>query len=388
MWPGPSYRSGRQVTVATVTVLVALAAGACGDSGDKKQDAGVAGPSEVSLEKVSTRTPNPFTAPVGKDHAKIRPPKAVRPGPATFKGSLPGLYGGTRNTTTCDASQLVTYLRDSPDKAAAWAGALGLQTTEIRTYVSGLTAVLLRTDTRVTNHGFVDGRANPIPALLQAGTAVLVDKYGTPVVKCYCGNPLTAAVPLAQPRYVGTPWSGYAPGNITIINSSTTIIQNFRLYDPDTGRTFRRPAGTDGTEDGPYINVVTPPTATTPAQPVTPTTTTPTQPPAPTQTQTQTAPTPPAAPSENPSASFTPVAGTRGDTFTLTASGFAPNTTLAVALTRPDGVLERYSITTDASGSGSHQFEQTGAATPLGTYTAVVRNPETGAQAQASTSVS
>jgi len=99
-------------------------------------------------------------------------------------------------------------------------------------------------------------------------------------------------------------------------------------------------------------------------------------------------PPPPTAPSESPSASFSPLAGHPGDQYTLSASGFAPNTTLSVQLTRPDGVLEHYSINTDSSGSGTYSFEPTGSATPLGTYTAVVSNPATGAQTQASTSVS
>jgi pyruvate/2-oxoglutarate dehydrogenase complex dihydrolipoamide acyltransferase (E2) component len=374
---------------AALALIAVLALGACGSSDPpKKADPrGVAGPSEVSLEPVSTRTANPFTPPVGKDRKKIKPPKAaVSAGPATYTGNLPGLYGGTRNASTCDSGRLVSYLEATPSKAAAWAGAIGIRTTEIRGFVSRLTAVVLRTDTRVTNHGFVGGVANPIPALLQAGTAVLVDRYGMPRVKCYCGNPLTEAVQLTQPTYVGRPWDGFEPGNITIINSSTTIIQNFRLYDPATDSIFRRPIGTDGTDDGPYLNQQTaPPTVTTPAQPPPPP---PPPPDAPQPPPPPPPPPPPTVPSENPAASFSPVAGHRGDQYTLSASGFAPNTTLSVELTRPDGVLEHYSINTDSSGSGSFSFEPTGSATPLGTYTAVVRNPATGAATQASTSVS
>jgi hypothetical protein len=367
---------------AALALVAALALGACGSSSSPKKEAtrGVAGPSEVSLEPVSTRTANPFTPPVGKDRKRIKPPKAaVGAGPATYSGNLPGLYGGTRNASTCDAGRLVSYLEANPSKAAAWAGALAIRPSEIRSFVFKLTAVVLRTDTRVTNHGFVGGVANPIPALLQAGTAVLVDRYGMPKVKCYCGNPLTEALQLTQPTYVGTPWDGFEPGHITIINSSTTIIQNFRLYDPASDSIFRRPAATDGTDDGPYLNQQTAPTVTTPAQPPPPPPEAPLPPPP---------PPPPTAPSENPSASFSPVSGHRGDQYTLSASGFAPNTTLSVELTRPDGVLEHYSINTDSSGSGSFGFQPTGSATPLGTYTAVVRNPATGAQTQASTSVS
>jgi hypothetical protein len=45
--------------------------------------------------------------------------------------------------------------------------------------------VLLRSDTVVTNHGFANGCSTTIPAVLQAGTAVLVDDKGVPVTKCY-----------------------------------------------------------------------------------------------------------------------------------------------------------------------------------------------------------
>jgi hypothetical protein len=40
--------------------------------------------------------------------------------------------------------------------------------------------VILQRDTRVTNHGFRNGRATPTQSILQAGTAVLVDEYGVP----------------------------------------------------------------------------------------------------------------------------------------------------------------------------------------------------------------
>jgi len=363
---------GEVVSIAVVGVLVLVG---CGSSSKHKTTAGVAGPSEVALEKTSTPGANPFTPPVGKDTASVKPPPAVANASSTsFQGNLPGLYGGTRDYATCDTVQLVTFLESNPSKAAAWARVLSLQPADIKSYVSALTPVILRTDTRVTNHGFVGGVANPIPSLLQAGTAVLVDHYGVPVVKCYCGNPLTAPLPLSSPTYTGIPWTGFQPGHITIINQSTTIIDTFNLYDPTTGTTFTRPAGTDGTRDGPYQQS---PSGTS-------TTTTDAQPP-PTQPPPQTTP---QAPTERPSASFSPSAGHVGDSYTLSASGFAPNTTLSVTLTRPDGVTEHYSIDTGGDGSGSYTFPRTGTNTPLGTYTAVVQNPATGAQAQATTSVS
>ena len=67
----------------------------------------------------------------------------------------------------------------------------GITPEEIPAYIAGLSDVVLQADTRVTNHGFLDGQANPIDEVLQAGTAVLVDAYGIPRARCYCGNPLT-----------------------------------------------------------------------------------------------------------------------------------------------------------------------------------------------------
>ena len=368
------HSHGMVRAVLAALVVLGLVSG-CGSSSDPK---GVAGPSEVALEKVSSPTDNPFTPPVGTDEAKVQPPPATAAGGrTTFVGSLPGLYGGTRDSASCDADKLVGFLDANPAKATAWARVFGIPRSQIPDFVDDLTPVLLRTDTRVTNHGFVNGVATPVPALLQAGTAVFVNRYGEPVVKCYCGNPLTAATPVASPRYVGPQWAGYAPGRITIIEQSVTIIDDYTLYDPDTGGLFARPAGTDGTRDRP-AGERTP--EAPPAQPE-PTTTPPPAPPAQTTTEA------PSTPVEQPSASFSPSTGTVNDTYTLSASGFAPNTTLQVTLTRPDGATESYSISTGSDGSGSYTFPHSGDP-PLGTYTALVVNPGTGAEARATTTVS
>ena len=55
-------------------------------------------------------------------------------------------------------------------------------------------------------------------------------------------------------------------------------------------------------------------------------------------------------------------------------------------LTRPDGVSETYSFTTDASGSGSYTFPRVADAI-LGTYTAVVTDAGSGDTATASATV-
>ena len=93
-----------------------------------------------------------------------------------------------------------------------------------------------------------------------------------------------------------------------------------------------------------------------------------------------------AQPTTNPAASFSPSSGTAADTYTLSASGFRPNVTLSVRLTRPDGASESYSIRTNGSGSGSYTFPRVADAI-TGTYTAVVSDPGSGDRATASATV-
>src|SRR4051794_28675223 len=233
----PASLPGRTTTALLTTVAVALAACGGGGGGSSSNSAsGVKGASEITAEPVSSAGSNPFTAPAGKDMSGVKSPqKASTTGPATYRGSLPGLYGGTRDYATCDAHKLVNFLEHEPSKASAWAGVLGIRVTRIRTYVNRLTPVLLRTDTRVTNHGYVNGRANPIQSVLQAGTAVFVNRYGEPVIKCYCGNPLTPPILYREPVYIGPRWTDFSTTHITLIKQSITIIDPFTLSAPDPG---------------------------------------------------------------------------------------------------------------------------------------------------------
>ena len=161
--------------------------------------------SEVLREPVSSPGANPFMESVGTDEPDVTPPPDTG---GTFEGSTPGLYGGTMAQGSCDAEKMVAFLEANPDKAAAWAGVVGIQASEIRSYVATLTPVVLRSDVYVTNHGFTNGRATTVPAVLQAGTTVFVDDHGFPVVKCYCGNPLTRPPSPRGGRHV--PRSGVA----------------------------------------------------------------------------------------------------------------------------------------------------------------------------------
>ncbi len=178
-------------------------------------------------------------------------------------GGTPGLYGGTRNQSSCDKQKLIDFLVANPSKARAWADVQDIQPSEIPTYIGALTPVILRSDTRVTNHGYKNGSPTPMQSVLQAGTAVLVDQYGTPRARCACGNPLLPPVALSgPPTYKGSPpWDGFSPSNVTVINNSTTVINVITIIDIETGTPFGR------TPTGPDLPL--PPSGTFPTTPTT-----------------------------------------------------------------------------------------------------------------------
>ncbi|HZN83634.1 MAG TPA: serine/threonine-protein kinase [Mycobacterium sp.] len=275
----------------TVVVLALVAAVSLWVGRDKP---GVSGP-EIFLEPAMALGQNPFT------------PLASRPQPpATFPGSdpvgapvsggtdpdrgpvsggqvravrgdVPGLYGGTRNLSPCDTGLMTSSLGQNPDRGQAWAATFNITAAQIPAFLSGLTPVLLRTDTRVTSHGFVDGQASPYQAVLEAGTAVLVNNFGVPVVRCGGGNPLLEPVAMTSTRYSGERWKSFTIGAVTVIRPSDNPVDAFILYDSTSGDSFARPLGGNGSNDFPDPRVPT--TSTLPRPPL--------------ETQTQAPPPPP-----------------------------------------------------------------------------------------------
>jgi hypothetical protein len=309
----------------------------------------------VRFQQPTDRGPDPFTKPTdrhGGDRVRV--------------GSGP--FGGTGSDLVCDRELLIDSLAAQPDRMREWARVLGLRQ-DLRTvsaYIRKLRPVTLTRDTRVTNHSFVDGRAVAFQSILQAGTAVLVDKDGVPVARCRCGNPLLEPIHIPEATCYGCPPNYRPPPPCEYYDYDDTEYNRYgdayfkRIYIrrdfvdvcyypyPDPPRVNRRPGYT----------------------------------PTPRRT-----PPPPTQQATNPSASFSPASGTADDTYTLYASGFRPNVTLSVSLVRPDGVQESYSITTGSNGSGSYTFPS--ANNPvLGTYTATVTDQGNGDTATARTTVS
>jgi len=177
-------------------------------------------------------------------------------------GATDGLYRGVKGSASCDRDRLADFLGGRPDLATAWVSALRsdpglrwsrsptvLSSGDLATFVRELTPVLLRADTRVHEHGWSDGSAQDAQAVLQAGTAVLVDGYGVPRVRCASGNPLTAPEAL---RPGTTPpagaWPGFDLGATVAVTGAGQNIREFGLTDP-ADAAFRRPAGSLGPDD-------------------------------------------------------------------------------------------------------------------------------------------
>jgi hypothetical protein len=172
--------------LAAVAVVVVVAGG--GDS-DDSATGGEAALQTVSFQEPEDPGPDPFTKP-----ADVEGDREVDL-PAGGSGSKQP-FGGSGSNRVWDRDKLIRFLRRNPEVMREWARVLGVRPTfrAVRKYIAKLHPVTLTRDTQVTNHAYRNGSAVPFQAILQAGTAVLVDKYGTPVVRCFCGNPLGPAV--------------------------------------------------------------------------------------------------------------------------------------------------------------------------------------------------
>lgn len=229
------------------------------------EPAAVAGPdpfSERSYEDETIPTTSSSTASTTSTSAAAVSSIPSATAVVALPGDRVGLYGGTGNQARCDVQQMTAFLRSHPSQAAAfvtalntdptlrWSGGTQVTVDQLPQYLAELTPVTLTRDTRVTNHGFRNGRPTPRQSVLQAGTAVLVDRYGVPRARCACGNPL---IPPRQaptsPVYTGDRWPGFDPVNVVVVSQVNIEIETFVLVNLATGDLFERPTGTTGDQD-------------------------------------------------------------------------------------------------------------------------------------------
>ncbi|MYS82616.1 DUF6777 domain-containing protein [Embleya scabrispora] len=194
-----------------------------------------------------------FSVNFGLDTLGLRPKVSA----ANLSGDTPGLFGGTNKARICDKEQLIRFLGLAANlvPATRWMKVLKIAgTPAIRAFVARLTPVVLRTDTLVRNHTLKNGALVAFDAILQAGTAVLIDEHGQPVVKCNCGNPL--AEPEKDPGRVrldttdaGWKRTGSKP---TAVKKAKQPVKTFVITDPiRPDLAVARPPGSAGDRDAP-----------------------------------------------------------------------------------------------------------------------------------------
>ena len=118
---------------------------------------------------------------------------AIEPG-STASGSTPGLYAGRTYGGTganiCDVEKMIAFLTFYEDRGRAWAAIHGIAFEGLGTYLRDLTPVFTLQNLNVTMFGFKNGKSYGYDAVLEAGTAILIDDQGMPRARCACGNPL------------------------------------------------------------------------------------------------------------------------------------------------------------------------------------------------------
>ncbi|MFC7259979.1 DUF6777 domain-containing protein [Streptomyces lutosisoli] len=254
--PGsPWWKSAPRVALITGVVAAAVILGlvfTTNNNGGGSKNTG----SEVFLQSASKAGPDPFTESTANNSSAA--PETATASAASesahvtrgVDGSAPGLYAGTRHVSSCNVEKQISSLQADPAKNKAFAAVHGIQPSAVPAYLRSLTPVQLRMDTRVTNHGYRNGAPTSYQAVLQAGTAVLVDSHGVPRVRCACGNPLLG--PVAQrttPKPTGDSWPSYRTQNVVVVAPSTTIINVFVIFDRDHDEWIARHRGDTGHRD-------------------------------------------------------------------------------------------------------------------------------------------
>ncbi|MFD3531087.1 DUF6777 domain-containing protein [Streptomyces sp. NPDC058664] len=250
--PRPAARSALAALTASLLLAGCSAAweGSRGGAQPAAEDA-----QDVFLQPLAERGPDPFTASTAR-HTATQPSsgRGQDPNPGAEQvrevtGSTPGLYGGTRAEGSCDVERQVSLLAADQDKTRAFAEAAGIPETNVTGWLRGLTPVVLRADVRVTNHGYRERRPHAFQSVLQTGTAVLVDQYGSPRVRCACGNPLRSPATAPGAVHQGDPWDGFDPDRVITVRPTTTVVTSLVIVNAADRSWIERLIGSHGDKD-------------------------------------------------------------------------------------------------------------------------------------------
>jgi hypothetical protein len=210
-------RTPTQAVVTACALAAALLVAGCGGDGGDGDENNAGANGELFLQTAAAQGPRPFTRSTATSATWVtsvtvpspltRTPQRASTTPRTVSGGTPGLYGGVERVASCDVARQIHDLAADRSRESAFARVEGVPPAGVPDFLRGLAPVVLRADTLVTDHGYRAGRVGGFQAVLQAGTAVLVDARGVPRVRCACGNPLTPPVAMRGGVVVGGgPW--------------------------------------------------------------------------------------------------------------------------------------------------------------------------------------
>lgn len=251
--PASPANSRRFIWIAIGLLVFVIAALLVTKGGSDDTPSGAA--TEVFLEPVSAVGDAPFArggdvndAPAPQARTRPEDERAAASGRSlkSVVGTAAGLYAAARGISPCNIAKLTTALESDAGRKRAWARAAGIAPDGIPAHFEGLTGVVLRADTRVTEYAFEGGRAVPRQAILQSGTSVLVDAAGAPAVRCASGNPLAAPQPArTDAKTTGDAWTGFEPERALIVTPAPEPVEVFVVVNLTAPGYFTRPPGTD-----------------------------------------------------------------------------------------------------------------------------------------------
>lgn len=225
----------------------------------------------------------PPKAPPGDGSGRSSTESKPGPGPRTVDPSEVVAYGDRTSAPLCDIAALEAALDADRGARQAWADLMEVDPNDVGALLATLTPLVLARDTAVTNTRYVDGEPAAFQAVLQSGTAVLVDDRGRPRVKCDCGNPLLAPDQTDGATYRGDPWERFDEESVVTIDGvdpgtdrSAVSIPTIDLDSGEVGTTDL--GGVDDPED-PTEDPVDDPVDTPATEPSVPAPATPAPPP-------------------------------------------------------------------------------------------------------------
>ncbi|MFZ2173128.1 MAG: DUF6777 domain-containing protein, partial [Rhodococcus sp. (in: high G+C Gram-positive bacteria)] len=227
------------VGACAVVAAVSIACSGGSSQSEPIELTGATADAEAPWTAVLLPPQTPTTVPYGPPGTDL----PAEPGDVGIRvpGDRAGLYGGSPDRPLCNRQLLVDELEQNPGRMSAWSAVFKID--DVRSYVRTLTPVLLRADTRVTDHGFVSGRAKPFQAVLEAGTTVLIDDRGVPRVRCLDGSPLGAPVLGDETELEGAPWPGFEESRVLVVQPGSSAMPEVAVVDLMTGGLASIPVG-------------------------------------------------------------------------------------------------------------------------------------------------